>query len=320
MNDFEKLWSELMCNKYDNKSGLFKYIDINDSSLFNSYYCGYGEISINNPVFTKKNGETYCTKDTEEFTRLEDFLGKVRSRKIERTKENLSEEELNKEMKTIQIWLFQLYCLYSKDIRQYQTIQTGKANPGKFQYKKKACLNATQNTEKIRIIIRNGLFISVDSYSTRYFPIPSNIINSAFRNKIKKSPIASRFDINEDEDSELIFSKGIVFSTLKGIIIETLETYNTFSDYRQGKGGRDTFTHKFMRRLTGLYSFIIDYDLYILENKIPTFPEEFICKLLFREDVEKDKPSFLDTLKEKLKNFRNWEESGKTTFPNPIFP
>jgi hypothetical protein len=138
--------------------------------------------------------------------------------------------------------------------------------------------------------------------------------------KIKKSLIASRFEINEEEDSELIFSKGIVFDTLKEIIIETLEAYNTFSDYRQGKGGRDTFTHELMRRLTGLYSFIIDYDLYILENKIPTLPEEFICKLLFREDVEKDKRSFLDTLKEKLKNFRNWEESGKTTFPNPIFP
>ena len=251
-----------------------------------------------------------------EFIHLKNILEQVESRKIEQEKNDLPDEYLKEKINTLRIWLFKLYCLYKPIIKEYQMLQTGKANPGGFQSERKKCLAASLRAERIKVTFRNGLCTNVHSFSTRYYPMPTNLINNTFVDKINNSCIANRFEIDKNENSELIFEKGTVFETLRNIIIELLETHSKFKDFTQGKGKRDSYTPQILKSFTGLYYLIKDYDLYILENKLPTLPEELICKLLFGDSKDKNIP----ILKDKIKNFRNWEKNHKTTFPITFLP
>lgn len=317
-NDF---YTQLInANKYD-KSGLFNYIEIKDTNLFYNFYNGDWEICIKNPGFTtltRQGGKLRQNENSMEFTYLTNILKQVKSRKIEQEMKetNLPDEYLKEKINTLRIWLFKLYCLYKPIIKEYQMLQTGKANPGGFQSERKKCLAASLRAERIKVTFRNGLCTNVHSFSTRYYPMPTNLINNTFVDKINNSCIANRFEIDKNENSELIFEKGTVFETLRNIIIELLETHSKFKDFTQGKGKRDSYTPQILKSFTGLYYLIKDYDLYILENKLPTLPEELICKLLFGDSKDKNIP----ILKDKIKNFRNWEKNHKTTFPITFLP
>ena len=313
-------------SRYD-KSGLLKYIKFKDEYQFILFYNNDWEININNSAFTsltRQNGELRLNKNDTEFTRLKNLLKRIKSRKIEQeVKEmNLADKHatkyVEKKIYSLQTWLFQLYCLHEPSIKFYQILKTGKANPGDFQTERERCLKATSEAKKIKVTIEKGYCTNIHSFSTRYYPMPKILINNSFIDKINNSCIANRFDINKDEDedknedSELIFKKGLVFDTLRNIIIESLKAHDKLSGLKQGRGERDSFTHLILKSLTGLYRLIKDYDLYIVENKVPTSPEEFICKLLFGKDRDKN----ID----KIKNFRDREKDGRTTFPITFFP
>ena len=318
-------------NEYD-KNGLLKYISFKDANLYKSFYYSDLEISINDPVFSKfdnwnKDKEIY--KDTKEFERVKSFLANVKSRMVSKKEQMLleklksmkgkSKEDIDMEVediknsseimtRNIQCWLFKFYCLLKREADLYRTIQKGKAMPGEFKSERDTCLSATNKAEKIKITMKNGNFHSVEAYrSKKYFPMPKAIRNKAFATAIKKSSISHLFDKNED--FEYTCKKGVSFDTLKEIMIKSLDEFSSFSKFRQGQGERNTFTHKMLKRFTGLYYLIKDYDLEISENKIPSTPRDFICKL-FNIDI----PST------KFANFRQWDTSRKTTFPNPDIP
>lgn len=318
-------------NEYD-KNGLLKYIIFKDTNLYNSFYYSDWEVSINDSVFSKfdnrnKNKEIY--KDTEEFERVENFLANVKSQAIRKREQLLmeklksmkgtSKEEIEMEaediknssvimIKNIQCWLFKFYCLLKREADHYRAIQKGEAMPGEFKSERDTCLSATKKAEKIKVTIKNGDFQSVEAYrNKKYFSMPKTIRNKAFTTAIKKSSISHLFDNNGD--FEYTFKKGVSFDTLKEIMIKSLNEFSSFSKFRQGQGKRNTLTHRILKQFTGLYYLIKDYDLYISENKIPSTPRDFICKL-FNIDI----PST------KFDNFRQWDTSHKTTFPNPDLP
>lgn len=306
-------------NSYQcDKSELFKYIDINNIYLYNTTIYSNLEISENNKVFsspTRQNGTITFKTDINEFMRLKEFLNKIKSHKIDKKftemkgnyRKEILEERNEEEIKALQIMLFNLYCLYRPEVKLYQSIQTGKANPGEFQSDRKNCLSATKRAKEIEISIKNGSLKSVESCITKKkVPMPKCIMNSTFIPKLKNSPIANRFNLDEHEESKLVFRKGIIFNTLKEIIIESLETHDIFASFRQGKESRSTFDFKMLQRLTGLYFFVKNNDLYLSDDKYSTTPRDFICKFLG-----------INISAIKFNNFRSWNEDHKTVFPNP---
>ena len=283
------------------KTILFKYIDIKDTALYNSFWIS-GFISREKQLLSKFNpyvwGDAY-----EEINRFYDFLENVGSRRIEKSDDN-------KEIIKIRFYLYLLYDLYKDEVYLYRLILKGDANPGKLQTERKACLSAPPKAEKIKVTIQRGAIQKVESYkSTKYFPMPLIIMKRAFIPAIKKSLIAKRFDTIDNEMSELIFYNGIVFETLKEIIIESLDKYTRFADKKQGGSDRSSFINDIMKRFTALHYFIKDCDLYIQGEKCPTTERDFICKFLN-----------IDIPESKFQNFRGWNKNHKTEFPNPKLP
>lgn len=289
-------------SRYD-KSGLLEYIEINDVDLYNSFWIS-GFINREKQLRSKFNT---LLKGPKEINQFYDFLENVGSRKID---ESNAASDDNKEIEKIRFWLYLLYGLYEDDVNLYRLIQKGYANPGKLQTERKACLSATQKAEKIKVTIKGGAIQKVESHkSTKYFPMPRIIMKRAFIPAIKKSLIATRFDMIDNEMSELIFYNGIVFETLKEIIIESLNKYTRFANMKQGGTDRSSFVNDIMKRFTALHHLIKDYDLYILGQKCSTTERDFICKFLN-----------IDIPESKFQNFRGWNKNHKTEFPNPELP